>query len=392
MNPLIALTAALTPALTSASDAQEVRAFASEQALVAMELYRQLDDAPGNLAFSPLSIARALALVRSGAQGATAAELDRVLRLPPERSAEMFQALRAILVAREAGESAPRLASALFVNSRRALSRSFSERAKTFFASEVSSLDFARADEASQAINAWVAAVTQGRVPAIVNSADLDATTPMIIADTIHLRCAWWDEFDVRSTRAGRFLKADDTYVAADFLRSERRVRLGETKGARVLELYLQGGQTSMVFVLPELGTSLGALVERESIEQWTQSLRPALVALELPKFRFEFGADMTKPLERMGLSHVFAPGAELDEMGIPQLFVGKVLHRVTISVGEKGIEAAAATALAVLCGSSMKPEQARRFVADRPFLFFVRHNATGAVLFLGRVDDPLAN
>ena len=64
-------------------------------------------------------------------------------------------------------------------------------------------------------------------------------------------------------------------------------------------------------------------------------------------------------------------------------------MHRAVIDVMEDGTEAAAATAVAMVAASIHRPEEPQPFHVDRPFLFAIVDEASGAVLFQGRIVDP---
>jgi serpin B len=68
-------------------------------------------------------------------------------------------------------------------------------------------------------------------------------------------------------------------------------------------------------------------------------------------------------------------------------LFISDVLHQAFVDVTEEGTEAAAATIMAMTLGSM--PEPPIVFRADHPFLFVIRENSTGSILFMGRVQNP---
>jgi serpin B len=114
-------------------------------------------------------------------------------------------------------------------------------------------------------------------------------------------------------------------------------------------------------------------------------------VVLSLPRFRFEAAFRLKEALSAMGMPGAFVNGqADLSGMngGREPLFIQDVIHKAFIAVGEKGTEAAAATAVPV-AGRSAPPQDTLYVSADRPFFFWVRDVPTGAILFAGRVRDP---
>ena len=106
---------------------------------------------------------------------------------------------------------------------------------------------------------------------------------------------------------------------------------------------------------------------------------------LSLPKFKFDTGVRLNDTLSALGMPDAFGSAADFSGIdGGRDLSVQAVVHKAIIAVDEKGTTAAAATGISVM-DLALPPS----LVVDRPFLFFVRHNPTGAILFQGRVVDP---
>ena len=59
------------------------------------------------------------------------------------------------------------------------------------------------------------------------------------------------------------------------------------------------------------------------------------------------------------------------------------VLHKTTIDVNEKGTVAAAVTAITG-DGAPRSPYEAD-FIVDHPFIFIIREQANGTILFIGQ-------
>ena len=86
-------------------------------------------------------------------------------------------------------------------------------------------------------------------------------------------------------------------------------------------------------------------------------------------------------------MTDAFSGRADFSGMdGRRDLFISEVIHKAFVEVNEEGTEAAAATAI---IGIGSAPEQIPVFRADHPFLFFIRDNNAGSILFMGRVTDP---
>jgi serpin B len=155
-----------------------------------------------------------------------------------------------------------------------------------------------------------------------------------------------------------------------------------------------------MYVLLPDSGVPLDRLIaalEPVRSSQWIESLRAADVVLQLPKFRMEYGVDLVAPLTSLGMGIAFDPGrADFGRM-LPRnylarrnAFIGRVWQKTFVEVDEKGTEAAAATGLEMLTVTSvMERRPPIPFIVDHPFLFLLREEKTGTVLFIGRILDP---
>lgn len=168
------------------------------------------------------------------------------------------------------------------------------------------------------------------------------------------------------------------------------RFRICSTDGVQLLELPYAGNDLAMVMLLPEKVDGLAALEQSltaEAFAAWLARLREREVTVYLPRFKVMAEFELADVLPKMGMIDAF--GAKADFSGIDGkrgLFISNVVHKAFVGVDEEGTEAAAAT------GVVMKRVSVPLvFRADRPFVFMIRHNATGSILFMGRVVNPTA-
>jgi serpin B len=112
-------------------------------------------------------------------------------------------------------------------------------------------------------------------------------------------------------------------------------------------------------------------------------------VLLTLPRFKIETATSLKVLLQALGMTSAFIYGtADFSGMdGTHNLFISDVIHKAFIDVAEKGTEAAAATAGVVGAGSAAP--MGLVVDATRPFIYFLYDQPTGAILFMGRVQDP---
>jgi serpin B len=328
-----------------------------------------------------------------------------VLRLPADAPAAyraLVAGLSEVPTARVGeGEKVPAyalsVANAIFSQKGWAFEDAFRRTVAADFAAGFEELDFKAAAAARDRINAWVAEKTKDRIKDIVPAGMPTPDTRMVLANAIHFKAAWREAFREGATADGPFEAAAGKSVTARFMKATESLAYAETDEAQVVEIPYLAGATSMVVVLPRKRDGLKALVaglSGEAIDRWVAALARRKVALEFPKFTFTTFLDLTRTLPDLGMKDAF-DAAKADFSGIcagEPLFIGAVLHKAFVAVDEKGTEAAAATIVGMRAGAAPRPVEPTPFKADHPFLFLVRHAATGEILFLGQVGDPTAN
>ncbi len=124
---------------------------------------------------------------------------------------------------------------------------------------------------------------------------------------------------------------------------------------------------------------------------EWTRPevMHQQEVQVSLPRFKMEETYDMKSLLISMGMEDVF-DGQKVNLSGMSSnndLVVSKVVHKAFVEVNEEGTEAAGATGIVISVMSMPLPP--KTFIADHPFLFFIRHNASNSILFSGRFCSP---
>ncbi len=361
----------------------------------ALDLYGELKNEEGNVFFSPYSVSTALAMTYGGARGDTAEEMARTLHLPmnsdhPHRAfSDMEARMGAIL---ESGDIELRTANALWPQEGYPHRDEYLSLVHRHYGASITPLDFAGSTEAARrTINGWVERRTRDRIRELIRRGDLDPATVLVLVNAIYFRGDWAQRFDPSNTRRGPFTLEDGRTVDVEMMSQAGDFSCGESEEARVLELPYEGDDLSLFVILPREGNRLSdienALTER-NLESWLSAPCEQRIRVFLPRFRISWGTgDLVRPLISLGMRDAFLAGrADFSGMdGSRSLFIGSVLHRAFIEVNEEGSEAAASTAVVLKKG---RPDE-RIFRADHPFLFLIRENTTGSILFLGRFTDP---
>ncbi|HWY24951.1 MAG TPA: serpin family protein [Nevskia sp.] len=377
--------------------------FAKQSNAFGFELYQRLRTQPGNLVVSPASIMTALAMSWGGARGETAEQMRRALHLEGSPADAM----------RASGELARQLQDPNRPIKFRIANRLFGERTYPFeqpyldatrlaYGAPLEALDFkGSAETARRRINAWVEQQTEQRIRDLIPAGGLNAETRLALVNAIYFLGDWASPFKKEATHDAAFFTAAATQKDVPTMHRQDSLRFAQRDGVKALELPYKGGNMSMLLLLPDRVDGIGALeqsLDPDQLEQLLRSLQPQMVRVSLPKFEIDPAASLSlgQLLQGMGMSLAFDP-QRADFSGIAQppdpqdrLYLSKVFHKAFVRVDEKGTEAAAATAVVMeRAMAAMRPLPVVEFKADHPFLFFIRDNATGMILFSGRVMEP---
>ena len=221
---------------------------------------------------------------------------------------------------------------------------------------------------------------------------DISPATRLVLTNAIYFKGNWVKAFDQRETWSAPFKLADGNSVSVPLMSRTASFAYAETAALQVAELPYAGENLAMLVILPKEGL---AEIEQAMSRQWlaelSVKLRPALLSLQLPRFKFDarYALQNQEYLPALGMVDAFdSRKANFSGLtGRRDLAVSGVFHKAFIDVNESGTEAAAATGGAVSLTSL--PSREIVFRADHPFLFLIHHKPTGSILFLGRVANP---
>jgi serpin B len=232
---------------------------------------------------------------------------------------------------------------------------------------------------------------TEKKIKDLMQPGTLDGATRLVLTNAIYFKGNWKNQFNPELTMPAPFLTAPDVQTPVSMMVRKDNYRYAEEGNLQILELPYAGDDLSMLVFLPEKIDGLFNLEESltlENLEKWSKSLAMTEVEVSLPKFEMSFPCQLDETLKSLGMRAAFSEQADFSGMdGTRQLFIGAVLHKAFVTVNEQGTEAAAATAVVMLTKAVMFSPVI--FRADHPFLFMIRENNTGSILFIGRVAQP---
>jgi len=375
------------------------------------DLLRALDS-KGNLVASPASIALALGMVRPGAKGQTATEMDKVLHGfgaagSESEIAALLQTYGAQTVyvdsngmtvpADQHGTLDPAVeldvADQAFIQEDLNVEMAYLDELHSGFNAGVALVDYKhQLEPARQLINKWASDQTKGRIPTILEKGDIDESTRLVLVNAIYLKAAWETEFDASQTANRTFTTADGTAEQVPTMAIDASYQYGAGNGYQSVTLPYTLGNMSMTIVEPDDMAAFVKGLTADSLASLIASQSKAEVDLTLPRFSIQTRIGLAKTLEAMGMPTAF-DSTKADFTGIttdrPSLYIGNVIHEANIDVVEKGTTAAAVTAVVMEAGAAPAQPQKATFHVDKPFLYFITDRTSGSVLFMGRVSDP---
>ncbi|CAH2064558.1 unnamed protein product [Thlaspi arvense] len=364
-----------------------------------------------NLVFSPTSINVLLCLIAAGSSSFAKERILSFLMLPSSDHLNAVLAKTIFVNLADSGERSNIVrfsaAYSVWIDKSLSFKPSYKELLDNSYKATSSQVDFAsKPGEVIDEVNAWAKFKTNGVVTQIFspNSIEHIRESKLILANAMYFKGSWSESFDAKLTIDYDFRLLDGTSVKVPFMTNGQDQYLNSYSGFQVLRLpYVKDHphfSFSMYIYLPNDRDGLHALLEKISskpgfLDDRIPRRRRSVGAFGIPKFKFSFEFEASDVLKDMGLTSPFTRGGSLTEMVDPpsmaeNLYVSKILHKACIEVDEKGTEAAAVSvALKMVAGCSLHKSRKPDFVADHPFLFTVREDKSGMIMFMGQVLDP---
>ncbi|MEN8203656.1 MAG: serpin family protein [Bacteroidota bacterium] len=365
------------------------------------ELFQQvyLKSEEENLMISPLSVSYALGMTYNGAAGTTLDAFNNVLHFGNLTGTEVNESYKDLMEQMlDLDDKVDfSIANSIWYRLGFQVIQEFIDTNKEYFDAEVKEADFG--DPATlDAINSWIEDKTNGKIQDMLDFIPADAV--MYLINAIYFNAPWKYEFEKADTYQGDFFVSDDALTPVDFMRVSGDFQYTSNEDFTAVELPYGDSAFSMVVMLPvprsgvdlpSPGDELSNLVAKLDGAHWDAWFENSLytaVQVDLPKFKYEWKDLLNDPLKNLGLGVAFSGSADFSRITPPGgIYISRVIHQTFIDVQEEGTEAAAATIVEMRetsAGGGPIP-----FKADRPFLYVIKENSTGAILFMGKVGRP---
>lgn len=373
----------------------------------ALDLLQKLSIQDENLFVSPYNLSVLLAMMYAGARGDTANQMAAVLHFPADCKTSHDQLADLndqLLAGSKNGQFELRIGNRIWSQTGYVLLQSFLDIVATRYKSSVEEVDFSQGERTCRVINGWTEDQTAGMIKNLVNQSMFTPGTLIILTGAMHFKATWLDPFEGSATREEKFWVSPERTVRTPMMQQEVEVPYAEYSDVQAVALpyHHLGIRTepdiSMVILLPRTRGDLANIstrLHRQQLERWVDGLKFQEVKIFLPKFRMESSHSLKTLFTELGMGNAFNP-MTADFSGMTQakkpLWIDNLLHKAYVNVDEEGTEASAAASGWVCLGAKVGGRPPIPvFKADHPFLFLIRHNPSGIILFIGRVNNPQA-
>lgn len=344
-----------------------------------------------NILISPLSVSYALGMTFNGANGQTETDMAATLgyaNLTDEDVNYSYKNLTEALISLDPSVIFE-IANSIWMREGFPVEQAFIDVNQYFFDAEVASLDF-NDDNSVNTINDWISDKTHEKIQDVLQP-PINPAVVMFLINAIYFNGTWTYEFDPDDTYPGQFHQSETQQVDCDYMKETAVYSCMINDDFSAVDLPYGNQDYSMTIFKPRMGKTLDdfmAIFNQENFSKWMESLSNDSITIKLPKFKFGYGIELKDALTALGMGIAFNPSLA-DFSGITaswRLFISKVIHKTFIQVDERGTEAAAVT-IVVMEFTSIQEEP---YTFDHPFIFVIHEKNTGAILFMGKVINPV--
>ncbi|KAF5296551.1 hypothetical protein FQA39_LY12469 [Lamprigera yunnana] len=353
--------------------------------LFSSDLYKKfVENSEGNSLICPLSAQTILSLVTVGGKENTLKQLSEALHIPsqPQSIKKVFDALSPNFDVTEPYQF--KSANRIYLKKSIQIKTEFEDIAKSVFKADIKNINFSKTKKAAAEINTWVEGRTDNKIKNLIGDDALSADTVAVLVNALYFHGNWIKEFG--KGFAHKFYISENKVVTTDFMsqRKDFNYYKDEHLNAQFLEMPFVGNDVVMTFVLPNDRNGLPRLEKMIEKVFAVENFANQDVVVSIPKFKIESKIDVKKILQSLGVEEPFTTAANFKGISDTPLLIDKVIQKTFLEINERGATAAAATGLSLIPLSTPRAF----FIADHPFLFYLKHKLYG-VVFVGRFCKP---
>ncbi|HYA45062.1 MAG TPA: serpin family protein, partial [Acidimicrobiales bacterium] len=366
----------------------------------ALELLQRLGPSRDNLIVSPSSLATLLAMLEPGAAGTTQTGIAHALHSTGLTAADQALGWRSLIAVLESQATSGHVtldsANQAWLQLGLPVRSAYLSMLASDFGTGVQEQDIRSSpSKVASAINSWVASHTGGHITNFVTPTDMEQVVAVLV-DAVYFEAPWATAFDQPLTAPAPFHVSSARTVSVPMMTTADPLNLAAaafaTPALDAVELPYRGQRLDALVLMPPLGqlASFEATLSPSRLNQITSGLMEKAVKLELPRFTLTTGLRLNGILSAMGMAQAFSDQADFSNLSPPPpgLKLAWVMQKAQVKVTEQGTEASAASG-GGLMPTAVAPLSPLRIVVNHPFLFLVRDEATGCILFEAQVTDP---
>lgn len=374
-----------THATLSVADARTSATALNE---VGFAVHRELVESGNNTVTSPLSLGGLLGLLAAGAEGKPAQDLTGRLGLKGSDDPTIGALLSQLGTSKGVTLD---IANSLWTNDGVKANDKYSSFVKEVYDAQIESVPLGK-NEGAERIDNWVKKATNGKIERMSEALGLpNPDAVIVLLNAVYFKGTWTTEFDPADTRPGDFELASGSKVKVPMMSLPDNAKSIETADGGSFSLlrlpYGKDKRYGMEILLPNDVVDIAGFMKTLSLDDWSKAraaLHESKTPVSLPKFTSKVDSRLDHALKAAGLGSIYDSGA-MSGMTDSGGTLSTVAQSVYIDVDERGTEAAAVTGGAVVTSAPMP------FTVDRPFVFAITDRDTGAMLFLGSINDPTA-
>jgi serpin B len=361
--------------------------------IFSFKLYEQLFNKTENCFFSPFSVYSALSMTYAGAKEATKLEMEKVLEINDDNTvhSDIKSLTNSIGLNRELQFLS---SNSLWLQKNFKLDKEYSKQIEENYSAKSKNVDFANGNDREKArneINLFVDKQTKGNIIDIIKPGVLSENTSMILINAVYFKSVWQTEFLAAETKAEKFSSSSGDSVDCKMMHTELKTNYYEDEIAQYIEIPYQNQKASMMVILPrDSKMNDFQFFNYQYFYKVLKSSSAKQVKLSLPAFKMDVNYDLADALKKTGMKSAFEPGANFSGItGAKDLLISSILHKSVIDVSEKGTEASSTTAVIAMRSTSVPSKEPVVFNANHSFIFLIKENSTGLILFIGYLTNP---
>jgi serpin B len=351
-----------------------------------------------NTAISPYSLFTVLAMARAGAKSTTAAQIDAALKAEGgDAQGSVISAVdagiaEAIAASKNAGTDVEPMviqaANQVWVQNGFQVRQEYLDALAAQYGVEAMAADFAADPEKMRAaINSWVSERTNKLIPELFGQDTIPPDVLVVLVNALYLKARWQLPFGL--VDPAPFTTAAGSTVQATMMLGPKPMGGTIARGWTSATIPYSGGRASMTLLVPDAGRFPATLAALDPAMMAAAGRTTSAISLTMPRFSMTTAPDAMEIAKKLGIVDLFGPADLSGIAGAPgELVASAFVHQAVVTVDQNGTEAAAASGIGIRLSL---PHIDMEMTVDRPFLFWISENRTGAPLFLGTVTDPTA-